>query len=638
MTRLVRFPLVLLSLLVSATYLMAQTTGEIPSNAKMFLQTLSAEFDSQDTQIRLILGQLGFPPRPTPTTWSGWERWPAIRMLETGYVAAEAVTAQKGGDIFLNKVIRLLAAQHIEAIRYTPEFSHIFPEPSDAAIVETPSAMAFAVPKTAQTNQRLPPEARAKIRIIARYVGGMPPVWTFGRCCNLNEDEVYDVMRTSESHEKAVEKVILLKAPPPTPQEKIAKLLETVHSTNDAIAFEPGLEDDFSGHTTYHATPSTVAEADLGVAETRLGDAVQALVNPTVSSNRTVVPPAIAPQAGRPGAPPTSSGPNVPPGGPGPRGPEGGSVVSGGPPGRSPSGGGAGQTASPKFAESSYRAFEQSRYPGRGGWSFSRMTGRVFGFGGVIFGNEVSQDSGLSDPVRISWVPAKDAAASTSRLTVEHWGQFAFVLKSGDVVFSRLIRADTAVAAKRILFDAPYNPEVGLGIVGFTNRFVTGTLKSGTLESGEIGYSFVVHPSVADTRLGRALMVLDTLPMPDVREHLLAQAKSSGAPPEELQKLKEVLESKLGQYKFVDVKLVISRTAGGPIIVERKFDGWFKFLESAANATTRARAFITLISFDGEKPREEQATPVYSIIPMLTAVSDSFSRANEFAEVFALMR
>ena len=178
--------------------LFGQTAIDIPKNAKTLLQVVGTEFTSEKSRVTLVLNQVGFPPRPTPSTWSEWQKWPAVRMLETAYISAEAATPQAGGDEFLNKVIRLLAAEHIDAIRYAPELTHLFPEPTSAPITENRSTISFAVPSSEQLQKRLPSEARAKINIIARYIESVPRNWAFGRCCNLNEDEVYDLMRTSE--------------------------------------------------------------------------------------------------------------------------------------------------------------------------------------------------------------------------------------------------------------------------------------------------------------------------------------------------------------------------------------------------------------------------------------------------------
>ena len=48
----------------------------------------------------------------------------------------------------------------------------------------------------------------------------------------------------------------------------------------------------------------------------------------------------------------------------------------------------------------------------------------------------------------------------------------------------------------------------------------------------------------------------------------------------------------------------------------------------------RQQAYMTLIPFDGNKPRAESDVPMYQLIPMLATVADPFARANEFAEVF----
>src|SRR5262249_52274324 len=57
----------------------------------------------------------------------------------------------------------------------------------------------------------------------------------------------------------------------------------------------------------------------------------------------------------------------------------------------------------------------------------------------------------------------------------------------------------------------------------------------------------------------------------------------------------------------------------------------------ALSKELHSRAYITLIPFSGDRSSPE-SIGIYELIPSLTEVSDTFARANEFAEVFGLLR
>ena len=585
----------------SAAPLAQVQTKDISSNAHSAIQQLGFELNSEDLLVRLVLGQLGFPPTNAPSTWLGWQKWPSVRMLELAYVSAEAAQPGSGGMSVLRKVVRVLAANHIEAIRYAPEVSHFFHEPNGVPISEKVERVAFSIPAPQQMTERLPPEARSIIRSISRHTESVPRIWLLGRCCGLTEDEVYETMRGSESDAQAIEKAVLLKAPPPSVGSKVATLIDTAQQANHAITLEPVLHDLRLGDRGYHPTPMTVAEADLSGADKRLGDSVTS---------------ALAPMLPKPPGPAV-----VPPGAP--------------------------VQAASKVVASSYQAFERSRYPSSGGlkWSFRRMSRLVFGFGGVILGNDVEADGNVQTPIRVSWIPGPVASSPVTPTTREAWGRLIFTFKDGTSSLSRMLRADSVLAAAHLAFQTPHTSGDGLGLVGFTNRFSNAAITAGSWKAVGRGYSFVVHPQVADTRLGRALMLLDTLPMPEVRNLLIRQVRSSGASDIQVKTLEKVLHSDLGQYKFVDVSLVVTRSNDGQISVERKYDSGYSFInwllkyfELQNDAENRQRAFITMLTFDGQTPRDEDIIPIYSLIPMLVEVAEPFARANEFAECFALLR
>jgi hypothetical protein len=609
----------------------AQAT-KFSEHGRASLQGLADTLHGQDPTIRLLLIQLGFPPKDAPATWRRWDLWPNVRMLEAAYLSAE-VSKQGNGQELLNKVARLVAANHSDAIRYEPALAHAFPESTGTPVVEAPTLFSFGVPTTAELTTRLPPEARAQIKIVSRYTEGIHRPYLFGRCCNLSEDEAYEVLRSQPDDESAFEAAIKLKSPPPSDQQKLSRLVDAVHADNPAIAFEPGLS------TQFHPVTPKVKEAQLGDIDGPVSKAVHSLLLPIIATS--AMPPPSGPDnptaAGAPGPQPFSPPPddlsgNASGGGPGPQ-----------PFTPSP---GTPRTADPgpssrSMSEDSYRLFEQSRYPISAGTSsrtYSRTIARALGFGGVIFGNQISAAPGTPTPTSVSWMPGAIAAAATSADIRENWGRLLFKLRDGRIVASHTIRADTVIAAKAPAIDQPATGKgEALGLVGFVGRFVVAPIDETNgldFTKADQGLSFVVHPDVVATRLGHSMMLLDTLPM--ISEDFLKTIRDNGVPKRDVMQLSDVLNGKygdLGQYKFTDVKLQINLDPKGVISVRRPSND-----APQVDQNARETAYITLISFNGDKPRPEKAVPIYSLIPTLVQVSDPFARANEFAEVFALLR
>ncbi len=393
-----------------------------------------------------------------------------------------------------------------------------------------------------------------------------------------------------------------LKSPPPTDQEKVSRLIDVVHMDNPAIALEPELSGKF------HPVSPAARDADLGNVTDQVSKAVHDALQPVFNGG----PPLIRPNPS--GPPPTGGAGPLPPAG-----------LPGGPSSKPPA---------RAFAEDSYRAFERTMYPTSGGkiWSYERMVMRVRGFGGVVFGNEVSAPASLPSVIGVSWLSGGVAPAPTSPDVSEQWGRLIFRLKDGQTLMSHFVRADAVAAAKAVTIGHPDRNDNALGLVGFTGQFVVDSPDSDNDKM--MGLSFVVHPDFVATRLGHSMMVLDTLPM--IAEQFVRQVADSGMSKQQADLLSDILGGKfgaLGQYKFTDVKLEINADETRVVSVRR--------MESDApdaKPELRSTAYITLLSFDGDHPRRENTIPIYPIIPVLIQVSDPFARANEFAEVFALLR
>ncbi|MGY4155516.1 hypothetical protein ACVINW_001358 [Bradyrhizobium sp. USDA 4461] len=603
------------SALLKAVILFGVLTGslqplcaeQVSADQQKQLSDVTEALAAKDLRISEILKQIGFPPSQAPPTWAKWTQWPDVHILETAYRAAEAAKPQAGGDEMLKQVVRLIAV-HNPSIRYEPSLALMFrDDPIDTPIRHQAQTMEFVVPAgQSEKAQPLPPRIRSIILTIAKYAESTSRAFLLSACFGLSENEAYSVLRTSQTDHAAFEAAIALKKPPPSAVKKISNCIEIIHRDNPAIAFEPDIEK-------FKAAELQVIEKEVTAQDEQTADDYRKALLPMVGGAALLPGTAPAP------SPPRGTG-----------------------------------SASAQALSDSYTAFRNSRYPGAsgsasgtggpgggpggspggghgGGWTHGRMVSREIGFGGVIFGNDIA--STLPSVIHVSWVSGFKAASLTSPSVVEEWGRFAFQFKDNSVLFSKVIRADSALAAKLLAFDHKQGVGAGYGLVGLLGQFPVETLDgTGALHISGFGFSYVVHPDLVATRLARALMMLDMYPLLlEQSSKLQHQIDDAGA--RYRQKLDAVFAKKLGWYKFSDVKLEVVKSTGGIITVQRAKSDY-----PSASAETLKKAFITLHAFDGSKPQSEAAVPIYELMPTLIERTDPFARANEFAEAFALLR
>ncbi|HWU00189.1 MAG TPA: hypothetical protein VN229_21310 [Terriglobales bacterium] len=547
------------------------------------IATISQSLEADQAALDYILQAQGFPPDNAPSTWNEWERWPAIRKLELVYTSAEAAKAGNG-EALINSIARQIAASHVAAIRDEPSLQGVFMEPQGTKIVEPQKKFLFSATFSAPADG-VPPAIRAKIATISRYAQGTPREFLFGRCCQLTDAETYEILRHSDSDKAAIEEALTKKAPPPSVEKKFADFVDAIREQNAAVNFEPAL-----------------AQTDLlQTHEMQLSDKADATTTASLGDASSI---------GLEHKEPSFS-----------------------PPPFNGSGGGGELMKSP--AAKAYRTFESTMYPGAGGGarSFSRMIGRVVGFGGVIFGNELKAVDGIGKTSSLSWVPGPTKVSVTAPQKREAWGRFAFKQEGGTILLSHLLRADTAEAALLIASEVPSGNVLGhgFGIVGFTGQFRALELTENGPSSAGTGFSYLVHPGAIQTEFGRSMMMVDT--MPQIDDDFIGYLEAKKIPGNFVQQMKQVLDQDLGQYKFVDVPLEIYSDTNGSITVRRVAKAGDNLSDDL-----RSTAFITLLPFHDSDPQPENSTPFYSLVPTLITASDPFARANEFAEAFALVR
>jgi len=261
------------------------------SNRDLFVN-MEVAFAGQSNEVALILTQMGFPPANAPETWGQWRRWPQIRMLEMAYFSAE--TAQKDSGIkILQKVARLIATHHNQAIRFEPSLSSFFPDPAGKELVENNETFRFGIPLPSNRSVRLPPETRKIIETIAKYTEAISPEYLMAQCCQLTPDETYDLLRKQSDYPSVFEAAVKLHAPPPSDQIKVSRLVQAVRVDNPAIALEP----DFPNMA--RAAGPTTREAQLRLAEhtVKLEQACEQLAGKKKQVEETVKSAQLSPEA-----------------------------------------------------------------------------------------------------------------------------------------------------------------------------------------------------------------------------------------------------------------------------------------------------------------------------------------------------
>lgn len=355
-------------------------------------------------------------------------------------------------------------------------------------------------------------------------------------------------------------------------------------------------------------------------------------------------------------------------------------------PGHGPqSGGGGGGTGAPAPGGSDSRVQEYESFLGktpysevtsgtrqgprggggiRGG-SFGRVIGRSGGFGGVVFGNDVTIDSGLGKLESIRWIPIPSDTAKCL-LAIK------FSRQTRALAFGPVLRED-AYAAQQIVFSRdygnilPWQNESTTPTRGGKDRTITGQsigLAGMRFDTSITNYDIdadrvtndrldrgrrvkvMLHPALLDSSLGTAAGMIDMLPQSgqleaDARstlsqssaEAIARWAKSRSEIPNSATLMGEV-----DNYKFIDAPLrIMPSTSRTSVVVSRRGSRG-----EAKDILLSVQSFREVLS-DSEAPsildeKAEFTTQFVSVFPALAKISSPFDRMNQFAAVLALYR
>jgi hypothetical protein len=260
---------------------------------------------------------------------------------------------------------------------------------------------------------------------------------------------------------------------------------------------------------------------------------------------------------------------------------------------------------------------------------FEHMKRKAEGFGGITLGNTVKPGPGVDrKPVSLTCLARPDGTADLV-VTFDD---------NSEKTLAGVLAEDAYVAYRMVCVPAEgvpaWKPEDGIGIVGM--RGVYRTVDPDRKQT-RIVYAVTLHPALVDRRLGYAALMLDATPGDGHQKLYEEVEKSLGADARaEVERSLESRHKRINgrNMQFLDVPLEIS-CEGSRLMFHRQDDRSGQFPEE-----TRASAFLELHVETGDSSSYDQelADELYSLMPILTRASYSFSRVNRFVPVLALYR
>ncbi|OAN54361.1 hypothetical protein [Sphingobium sp. TCM1] len=560
------------------------------------LQVLASAVAGQPDRTDQILLDMGFPREEARARWTGFDQWPSLRKIETGYFSAIEASGAQGGADYLRTMSRIAAADHSRAIRFEKALASYFPEaPSASITIADRQATRFRLPSSLPTAAP-PPEIRAVVAVLEKHVGRMPGglQGLVSRCCNHSPDAVYDIIRNSASAGDALSRALQSGRIPPELLARLKRLAILSVEGSHALASEPALASLIEPPLVRAAPPnSTAVEGKQHSAASELArqamvasDINQATVDWALGSNGIDDPPA-----------PAGSGPAL-----------------GGAPDGTP-GGAAGDNAK-RYSNIGKTVASGGSRPN---FRDARIAAR--GFGGVLFGNQLDI-SQMPRPRLLSWVADPQIEVDGTA-----WGRFEVVLENGDVAPTRRFRQEDVAVANAVVADINVAASEAVGLSGLH------TVRGQTA-------LFVVHPKLFGTSLADASIVADARKFMTDQALFERRLRKAQIPEEQIALAMDWRKVVAGYYKITDAPLSVI-LIDGRVTVERTRNS------QAVSDQLRRNALLAFQACDDDpskKPEDrscdlpEDRTTFYPALPALMAAFPEFDRLNRFSEAFALMR
>lgn len=601
-----------LSLLIILALLgTAGADTKLSDQERQAVAAVSRSLASIPDRVDSVLASLGFDP--VAETIPGFSKWPALRKIETAYIAVVAKSGPDTGKQFLRAARDVIAQDHAAAILSEQTLTNYLASSSPASTV---GQMKFEYQLDLKAPQPVDANVREAILIMEKYVDRVPGGMhgAMGRCCGNSSEKAYQILRSSDDRVVALIRAIQEGDHPPEEIERLTRLIQDIAESTHAVGYESKLNElldalhikreDIQG--IFQPAPVQVAQPEVLSQddERRLATLVEEAVKAAHAGDDLAKD--IASLAKKPDD----------------------NLLF--------------PSLSPSDSDANFRAFEDiqesvAKSPGDANVSsmgdidipkFTFETMRISGegFGGVVFGNTVNSTD-TRYPKQLIWVKENTATNAANG-----WGHFDVILSDNVVVSTRRMRTEDAFAAWEILNgrDSAFAPldlsmGEGVGLASVAHVFPPDS-------------SMVVHPALLGFDLGRSAIIADAIGYKLPVERIIEALKRVGATDTALSSAEKWRTAKKGFYKIIDAPLKIVYHEG-LLEVERADDGDYP-------ALLRETGFLDFQSIisnpqpgDSEDSESLEIAKEFRLaLPALMIAYPEIERLNSFAEVFAIER
>lgn len=560
------------ALLTASAPALAQDAQPLAEADRQAVTSLARSVSALPNRTDEVLAALDF--RPDWIESDEFQRWPALRKLETAYLSAVEADRVEGGRKFIAAAASVIEQEYTGAVRYDPALRSFL----DAGPVST--SVPFAQIRS-DNRAAVSSEVKEALLGIGKYVdavpGGMQEVMS--GCCGLSVNEVYDVLRSAPNREAALLEAIATGRMPPEDKARLMEMVRIFSENTRAVAYEDNLQPFFEPSNASGRGGIAIPSQPQSGQPSRQSPGTQ--FEARRASNNTNYDNLISRIARGAGIIPKGSGSKI--------------------------GGGSGASI----------IIDRARLL-RGG--------RRAGFGGVVFGAPVLSEDDLV-PTKLWW---------NNEPGDSEWGRFEVQLQDGRIVSTRRFLAEDSFASIQIIsrFDPEtivrfQDPEgsVGIGLASVTVGNPSGAyiLLHPDLFGRQIGNY------VAQIDAFRGVLSSETYARVRARsdnDQVVSHGwyKISDVP-------MEIIESEgLIRPQRID-REACTPSAESQVSAEGDNDDHTALPNKLART-----AFITFCSLEGRTPQPEKFTRFYSMVPDLMRESIVFERVNGFAETFAIIR
>ncbi|GEM_PF-4816759 len=241
---------------------------------------------------------------------------------------------------------------------------------------------------------------------------------------------------------------------------------------------------------------------------------------------------------------------------------------------------------------------------------FSRSIRMRGGFGGVIFGNTVTDNSKLPNIKTVRYIPSDTNSDDIQRGTLE------FIFENGKEYLETDIYAEDVVAAHNITTNINYDIDDAIGMVGIYNPL--------RYPDGYRRWEAIVHPEILNFELGWTALLTDAYPI----AYNLLLDKIINDTTNASQSLREWNYDSPETWKIMDVPMEISNN-NNELILRRN---------DIPDSLSISEIYLTMHGFGGSDETGKESKLFYQAMPALVDVTYAYYRMNEFARVMALFR